>query len=207
MHGGVLRRVAAGLIVGAALAAAPVVAMEKSEKESAFIELLADQAIAALSDQSISLEARETRFRQLLRDGFAMRKIGRFVVGRYWKSMTPDQQGEYQALFSSWVLKSYSAQLGGYSGQKFEVYGTAKAGSKDIFVRTRIVRPGGAPLRCDWRVRKFKNGYKVVDVVIEGVSMLSTQRAEFSAVLRKFGADGLIDALQTRLTKFPATSG
>jgi ABC-type transporter MlaC component len=62
-------------------------------------------------------------------------------------------------------------------------------------------------LRCDWRVRKFKGGYKVVDVVIEGVSMLSTQRAEFSAVLRKFGPGGLIDALQTRLTKFPATSG
>ena len=61
--------------------------------------------------------------------------------------------------------------------------------------------------RCDWRVRKFKSGYKVVDVVIEGVSMLSTQRAEFTAVLRKFGPDGLIDALQMRLMKFPATSG
>ena len=160
-----------------------------------------------MSDRSISLEAREARFRRLLWDGFAMRKIGRFVVGRYWKAMTPDQQGEYQTLFASWVLKSYSAQLGGYAGEKFEIYRTTKAGSMDLFVRTRIARDGGAALRADWRVRKFKSGYKVVDVVVEGVSMLSTQRAEFGAVLRKHGPDGLIDALQTRLTKFPASSG
>ena len=205
MHGGVLRRIAAGLTIAIALAAAP--AMETAANETTFIQSLADQAIAALSDQSISLEARESRFQRLLRDGFAMRKIGRYVVGRYWKAMNPDQQGEYQALFAAWILKSYSAQLGGYSGQKFEIYRTAKAGSKGLFVRTRIVRPGVAPLRCDWRVRKFKSGYKVVDVVIEGVSMLSTQRAEFTAVLRKYGPDGLIDALQMRLMKFPATSG
>ena len=203
MHGGVLRRIAAGLTIAIALAAA----IETAANEKAFIQSLADQAIAALSDQSVSLETRETRFRQLLRDGFAMRKIGRFVVGRYWKAMSSDQQGKYQALFAIWILKSYSAQLGGYSGQKFEIYRTAKAGSKDLFVRTRIVRPDAAALRCDWRVRRFKSGYRVVDVVIEGVSMLSTQRAEFTAVLRKFGPDGLIDALQMRLMKFPATSG
>jgi len=205
MRGGVLRRLAAGLIIGLGLAgAAPALA---APDEAAFIETLAAQAIEILSDQSVTLEERETRFRVLLRNGFAMRKIGRFVVGRYWKAMTPDQQGEYQSLFASWVLKSYSARLGGYAGQKFEVYRTAKAGSKDIFVRTRIAQEGGAPLRCDWRVRKFKDGLKVVDVVVEGVSMLSTQRSEFAAVLRKHGPEGLIDALQIRLTKFPVSSG
>jgi phospholipid transport system substrate-binding protein len=199
-----MSRLVATLIFGVGLAVAPFAA---AADEAAFIKSLADQAIATLSDQSISLEEREARFRVLLRNGFAMRKIGRFVVGRYWKAMTPDQQGEYQALFSAWILKSYSARLGGYAGQKFEVYRTTKAGSNDRFVRTRIARKGGPPLRCDWRVRRFKSGYKVVDVVVEGVSMLSTQRSDFAAVLRKHGPDGLIDALQTRLTKFPASSG
>ncbi len=203
MRVGVLRRWAAGLIVGAAL----VVSMPAAADEATFIKSLADRAIDTLSDRSVSLEVREDRFRTLLQASFAMRKIGRFVVGRYWKAMTPDQQAEYQSLFSAWVLKSYSAQLGGYSGEKFEIYRTTKAGSKDMFVRTRIARGGGAPLRADWRVRKFKSGYKVVDVVVEGVSMLSTQRAEFSAVLRKHGPGGLIDALQARLSKFPVSSG
>ncbi len=203
MHGGVTRRFVAGLIFGLGLAVAAPAAAD----EAAFIKTLTDQAIDALSDKNHTLEEREAKFRKLLQDGFAMGKISRFVVGRYWRAMTPDQQGEYQKLFSAWVMKSYSAQLGGYSGEKFEVYRTTKAGSKDLFVRTRIARGGGAPLRADWRVRKFKGGYKVVDVVVEGVSMLSTQRAEFASVLNKYGPGGLIDALQTRLSKFSVSSG
>ena len=203
MRADVLRRFAAGLIVGFAVAVVTPAAAD----EAAFIRSLADRAIDVLSDRSISLETREARFRRLLRDGFAMRKIGRFVVGRYWRAMTPDQQGEYQALFAAWALKSYSAQLGGYAGQKFEIYRTTRAGKKDLFVRTRIARDGGAALRADWRVRNFKSGYKVIDVVVEGVSMLTTQRAEFAAVLRKHGPAGLIDALQMRVTKFPAILG
>ncbi len=175
--------------------------------EVRFIQALADQAISVLSDSQGTLEERERDFHGLLNDSFAMSLIGRFVVGRYWKTMTPDQQAEYQALFAAWVSKSYSARLGGYSGQEFRIDRTQKAGQDDVFVRTRIVQKDSAPLRADWRVRTFDGKHKVIDVVVEGVSMLTTQRSEFSAVLRKHGPDGLIDALQTRLTKFPAKAG
>lgn len=184
-----------------------VVARPAAADESAFIQSLANQAIAVLQDKSVSLEEREAKFQRLLSDGFAMRIIGRFVVGRYWKVMTPDQQAEYQNLFATWVLKSYSLRLGGYKGQKFEIDRVQKAGQNDVYVRTRIIQDDSAPLRCDWRVRTIGGNYKVIDVVVEGVSMLSTQRAEYSAVLRRHGPEGLIEALQTRLTKFPAASG
>ncbi|MEX2617644.1 MAG: ABC transporter substrate-binding protein [Alphaproteobacteria bacterium] len=198
---GAFRRLFAAVAVGAGLLAGAA-----SADESAFIQTLANRAIEVLADRSVTLEQREERFRSLLQDGFAMRKIGRFVVGRYWKDMTPDQQAEYQKLFAAWVLNTYSARLGGYSGQKFVIDGTAEAGQQDRYVRTRIVQPDAPPLRCDWRVRKFDGDYRVIDVVVEGISMLSTQRSEFAAVLRQHGADGLIEALQTRLTRYPATS-
>ena len=175
--------------------------------EARFIQTLADQALVVLQDGSVSLEERERRFQKLLQDGFAMSLIGRFAVGRYWKSMSPNQQAEYQKLFSTWVLKSYAAWLGGYTGQEFKIDRTVKAGQKDVFVRTRIQQPNSTPLRADWRVRNFEGKYKVIDVVVEGVSMLSTQRSEYTAVLRQHGPEGLIEALQTRLTKFPATAG
>lgn len=175
--------------------------------EAGFIQSLADQALIALRDEAVSLEEREQRFQQLLEEGFAMALIGRFVVGRYWKSMSPDQQVEYQRLFSTWILKSYAARLGGYTGQEFKIDRTVKAGEKDVYVRTLIQQPSSAPLRADWRVRRFNEQYKVIDIVVEGVSMLSTQRAEYTAVLRRHGPEGLIEALQTRLTKFPAKAG
>jgi phospholipid transport system substrate-binding protein len=189
--------VAAGLLLNVAAASAD---------EITFVKSLADKAIDILRDRSVSLEGREDRLRSLLHDSFAMEKIGRFVVGRYWNAMTPDQQGEYQELFAAWVLRTYSARLGGYSGQQFVIDRTADAGSSDLYVRTRIVQDGMEPLRCDWRIRDFGGTYKVVDVVVEGVSMLATQLSEFGAVLRKHGPEGLIEALQARLTNFPATS-
>ncbi len=175
--------------------------------EASFIQSLADQAISVLSDKNGTLEERERIFHGLLNDSFAMALIGRFVVGRYWKTMSPDQQAEYQTLFATWVARSYSARLGGYTGQEFKIDRTQKAGQNDVYVRTRIVQQDSAPLRADWRVRNFDGKYMVIDVVIEGVSMLTTQRSEFAAVLRQHGPDGLIDALQTRLTKFPAKAG
>ena len=198
---GTLRRLFAAVVIGAGLLAGPA-----SADESEFIQTLANRAIEVLADRSVTLEQREERFRALLQDSFAMRRIGRFVVGRYWRDMTPDQQAEYQELFAAWVLNTYSVRLGGYSGQKFVIDGTAEAGSHDLYVRTRIVQQDAGPLRCDWRVRKIEEKYRVIDVVVEGISMLSTQRSEFGSVLRQHGADGLIEALQARLTRFPATS-
>jgi phospholipid transport system substrate-binding protein len=198
---GTLRRLFAAVVIGAGLLAGPA-----SADESEFIQTLANRAIEVLADRSVTLEQREERFRALLQDSFAMRRIGRFVVGRYWRDMTPDQQAEYQELFAAWVLNTYSVRLGGYSGQQFIIDSTAEASKTDRYVRTRIVQQDAPPLRCDWRVRKFDDGYRVIDVVVEGISMLSTQRSEFGAMLRRHGADGLIEALQARLTRYPATS-
>ena len=198
---GAFRHLFTGVVFGIVMLSHTAVA-----DESEFIRTLADSAIDVMADRSVTLEQREERFRGLLQDSFAMRRIGRFVVGRYWKDMTPDQQAEYQELFAAWVLNTYSVRLGGYSGQEFVIDGTVEAGSHDRYVRTRIVQQDMAPLRCDWRVREFDEEYRVIDVVVEGISMLSTQRSEFTAMLRKHGPEGLIEAMQARLTRFPATS-
>jgi phospholipid transport system substrate-binding protein len=172
--------------------------------ETEFVQRLADEAIRVLQDDSQDLAEREKNFRILLLDGFAMEKIGRFVVGRYWKQMSLDQRHDYQKLFSEWILRSYAARLGGYADQKFIVDKTKKTKQKDVFVRTRIVQAGSPDIRCDWRVRKLAGSLKVIDIVVEGASMLSTQRSEFTAVINKHGLDGLIEALTARLSKYSA---
>ncbi len=173
-----------------------------------FIKNLAAQATKTLGDTTMSLEDREARFRVLLNKGFAIKTIGHFVVGRYWRKMSASQRNEYQRLFGEWTLKTYSARLGGYSGQTLKVVKTVDTGKKDIFVRTVIEQPGGGKaIAADFRVRKGKNGFKIVDIGVEGISMLMTQKAEFSALLNKRGVVGLIEMLRARNSKFPAVSG
>ncbi len=199
-------RIASAALIGLVLAF-PVLGAENTS-QALFIKSLADQAFQLLSDNSISLEERESRFRELLKNGFAMKTIGRFVVGRHWRKMSPAQQSEYLDLFSDWTVKIYSSRLGGYSGQSLEILKTVNSTKKDVFVRTQINLPGGGkPIICDFRVRDFNGELKIVDIGIEGISMLVTQKAEFGALLKKRGVVGLIEMLRARNSKFPAVSG
>ncbi|MEM9681735.1 MAG: ABC transporter substrate-binding protein [Pseudomonadota bacterium] len=171
-----------------------------------FIQQLASQAIKVLSSPDGSLQEREDKFRALLRDDFAMHQIGRFVVGPYWRRMSPEQRQTYMKLFGEWVLKTYSIRLGGYSGEEFHVINTTPAGKRDVLVKTKINRTGTNGLNATWRVRKTDDGYKIIDIYVEGVSMAITQRSEFESILRRHGIDGLISMLQSRVEKLSAAS-
>lgn len=171
-----------------------------------FIQNLADEAINVLSTQNGSLKDREDRFRDLLRDDFAMDKISRFVVGGYWRKMSDKQRDTYQKLFSEWVLKTYSVRLGGYSGERFKVIKKSAAGKRDVIVHTRIEQTAGNAFNANWRVRKLGERYKIIDIYVEGVSMAVTQRSEFETILRRHGIDGLISQLRNRLEKLSTAS-
>ena len=164
-----------------------------------FIEQLASQAIKVLSSPNGSLQEREDKFRTLLRNDFAMKDIGRFVVGTYWRRMNPEQREEYLKLFSEWVLKTYSIRLGGYSGEQFKVLSTSPAGQHDVLVKTRIDKSSGNGFNASWRVRKIDGGYKIIDIYVEGVSMAITQRSEFESILQRQGVDGLIGMLKDKV--------
>jgi phospholipid transport system substrate-binding protein len=186
------------------------VALTESEAQKAepghFIQTLGNRAIKILASPNRSIREREDRFREILRDDFAMDIIGRFVAGRYWRKMTPNQKRIYQKLFSKWVLKTYSIRLGGYSGEKLRVIKTTGIGKRDVIVHTRIENAAGDGFNTNWRVRRVNGRHMIIDVYIEGVSMVVTQRSEFGAVLRRRGMDGLIDLLRDRLSELSAAS-
>lgn len=185
-----------GLVLGQTATAESKTAAGNPE---VFIEQLASQAIKVLSSPNGSLKEREDKFRTLLRDDFAMKDIGRFVVGTYWRRMNPAQREEYLKLFSEWVLKTYSIRLGGYSGEQFKVLSTSPAGQRDVLVKTRIDKSGGNGFNASWRVRKIDGGYKIIDIYVEGVSMAITQRSEFESILQRQGIDGLIGMLKDKM--------
>lgn len=173
-----------------------------SPEPARFIEGLASQALKVLTASRGTLAEREDTFRRLLRNDFAMGKIGRFVVGMHWRTMSPRQQAEYQELFAEWVLQTYSARLGGYSGEQFTVLRTSPAGRRDVIVHTKIVKQDSRNgLNVDWRVRKLDAKYRIIDIYVEGVSMAVTQRAEFDTVIERHGVDGLLAMLRDRLMK------
>lgn len=194
----------------AAMLAPPANAAAPGEEAEAFMHDLAISGINMMEQGDYTDEERELAFRSIVRKGFALQAIGKFVVGRYWRKMTADQRIEYQELFSEWLLKAYANRLGGYRGQTLEIVKSVETESRyeDVIVSTRVIRVNGRPpINADWRVRKFGGAYKIIDVAVEGASMVGTQRREFESVIQKVGVSGLIDNLRSRLAVLMADTG
>jgi phospholipid transport system substrate-binding protein len=154
-----------------------------------FINGMADRAIGFLTNPDTSLEVKRAEFQSLLKDSFDMKTIGRFSLGRYWRVSTPQQRDEYQRLFENMVIAVYSSRFEEYKGQRFETRGYRADGEKDTIVSSFVVPEEGPEVQVDWRVR-YKNGrYKVIDVIVEGVSMSLTQRSDFAAVIQRGGGN------------------
>jgi phospholipid transport system substrate-binding protein len=169
-----------------------------------FMQSLSQRALGILGDQSISLSQREAKVRQLLDANFDLQLIGRYVLGPAWRKASPDQRETYIQLFREWVLRTYSRRLGGYTGQSFEIVGAKPLGKTDAIVDTKSSRPSGPPILAGWRVRNSHGKFMILDVMVQGVSMVVTQRSEFRTVVGRNGIDGLIEILRLQVTKFAA---
>jgi phospholipid transport system substrate-binding protein len=155
----------------------------------AFISKLGDNAISFLSNSSLSQAQKEREFRTLLTRNFDMATIGRFALGKNWRSATPAQQKEYLRLFENMVVNVYAGRFNDYQGQSFDVVSSRSSGKKDVLVTSYIIPKSGSKVQVDWRVRNKNGQNKIIDVIIEGVSMSLTQRSDFSSVIQRGGGD------------------
>ncbi|MCH7888221.1 MAG: ABC transporter substrate-binding protein [Proteobacteria bacterium] len=167
-----------------------------SHDPAKFVKWLGDEAIAILSTPNATPEERKERYRDLLDRGFAVDTIARFVLGRHWRAATSEQRAQYRRLFREYVLDTYAERLEGYAGQTFEILKAVPLNDVDTIVRTEIRQPNGPPIRVDYRVRQRSEAFKVIDVQVEGVSLITTQRSEFNSIIARDGIDGLLELLR-----------
>ncbi len=163
-----------------------------------FIENVSARGLAFLQNKNMSEAQRKKEFRSLLTDSFDLQTIGRFALGRHWRQATEEQKKEYMKLFESMVIDTYTQRFGEYQGQQVVVNKARSEGDKDAIVNSKIVSTDGSPdVQLDWRVRYKGGEYRIIDVLVEGVSMSLTQRSEFSSIIQRGG--GSIDPLLEKL--------
>ncbi len=181
-----------------------------SKEAGPFIQSLGERAIALLSDKAVPIDTRNKEFRKLFDESFDVSAIGRFTLGRYWRGLEEDKRKEFLALFSEMIVATYSARFTDYSGETFKVSGTRHEGDNHSLVSVLIDRPNSAPVRVDWRVLKSDadNKLRIVDLVVEGISMSVTQQQEFTSVIQRGGGqiDPLLAVLRERIASPPPPS-
>lgn len=190
---------AAMLLVSAPASAGTAGTSESQAAATQFLETFGAKAIATLGDQAITPTQREAQFRQLLSEGFALKTIGRFVMGKHWKRATAEEKQDFARLFEDFVVRSYLNKLSNYSGEKLAVGRARTNESKGLAaVSSKIQRSSGSPIAVEWRLHAKDGHWRIYDVVVEGVSMALAQRSEFDAVIRSSGGQiqGLLDRLR-----------
>ena len=172
------------------------IAVSENEANN-FIEDIGNQAIKILKIPVDDKEKRKKELQNLLQEKFDMPFIAKIILGKEVnKTISEKKFKKFSNVFEIHIVKVYSSQLGTYKGQKFTVKNT-EIKKKDAFVYSTIESPDYPSTNIVWRVRNMGNGLKVIDMQVEGVSLLRTKRNDFKMVLDSQGIDGLIIALET----------
>ena len=188
-----------GRVAGAAPSAAAAEEVVKQLVEKVW-QLLAERGAAPEIDRDHLLS--------VLDEGTDLTLLGRLVLGRYWRDANQRQRTEYLELFRRYMLQTFIQRLRqyagtdmGHPGERFQIIASRPVGERDILVQSRVAPPTSQPLRVDWRLRERPGEPVIIDLIVEGISLLVTQRSEFAAVLERSGVDGLLAELRARLTQ------
>jgi phospholipid transport system substrate-binding protein len=189
----------AAFVLGLALPLAAGPGAGAVTSADAFVRDMGKEAIDSLTSKTLTDHQREARFRTIFERSFDIPVIARATLGQYWRIATPEQRKEYVTLFEDFVVQAYAARFKDYSGESFKVGQTRVLNDREKLVGSEIIRPNDQPpVKVQWRLRG-NSDYKVVDVIVEGISMLITHRDEFAAVIQQNG--GKVDGLLADLRK------
>jgi phospholipid transport system substrate-binding protein len=124
---------------------------------------------------------------------FNFQHMTMLAVGKDWKKASPQQQQQLTAEFKTLLVRTYSNALTSYKNQKV-VYKPFKMGvdESDVLVRTEVLQPGSKAVQLDYSLEKQESGWKVYDVVVAGISLVTNYRDQFAQEIRSAGVDGLI---------------
>lgn len=188
------------LFVVLLFAVAPLSASAAGEA-SRFIEERAHSVLGTFNERSLSPEQREARLSDLVTKSFDVPTISRFVLGRHWATTPQAQRDEFTKVFEHYMVHIYASRFSQYPDAKVKMTGEREEAGGRVMVHTRIQWRGSQePAKIDWWVKQSQDGYKIIDVNIEGVSQLVTLRDEFSAVISQHDGQvaGLIDHLKEK---------
>ena len=185
----------------------PVVAFAQ-EAPDALVKRVTDEVLAIIKADKDLQSGNSSKIAQLAEakvlPHFDFTKMTRLAVGRNWQQASDAQKEQLVKEFRTMLVRTYSTSLTAYRNQTIEVKPLKMAAAdKEVTVRTAVIQQGGPQIPIDYSMDKTDAGWKVVDVVIEGASLVTTYRSTFNEQVQKGGIDGLIKTLADR-NKGPA---
>lgn len=167
------------------------------------VKKTADDVIAVIKNDKEIQSGNQQKIYDLAEEkilpNFDFEKVSRLVLGKNWTKASPEQKTAFQGEFKTLLLRTYATALSKYKNQVIEYKPFRMEGDADnATVKTAIQQPGGDPIAVDYALSKKTDEWKVYDIVIEGVSLVTNYRSQFSQEIRQNGLDSLIKKLSEK---------
>jgi phospholipid transport system substrate-binding protein len=162
------------------------------------VEKTLHEVLAVLGDRSLDVATRKARIEEIAFTQFDFNTMSRLVLARNWKRFSEQQQDDFITEFKVLLSRSYGNRLDRFGDESIEVTGEQAEPRGDVTVRTRIAGGEFDGAQIDYRMRKANEHWRAIDVVIEGVSLVSNYRAQFGEVVSKKGPAGLLGQMRKK---------
>lgn len=157
-----------------------------------------DHVLVALSDKNLSDDQRLRRIEQVAYANFDFETMSKLVLARNWKKFSKDERRQFVAEFKDLLARSYGGRLKRYSDEGVEIVGTRAEPRGDMTVQTQVVGGDFDGATVDYRMRKRGQQWKAIDIVVEGVSLVSSYRSQFREVLSGSSPEKLLERMREK---------
>jgi phospholipid transport system substrate-binding protein len=197
-----IRLVSAGLLLACALAVAATGARADDQTPSQVVDGLANRVVPILRNKSLSGDQKREQIEQIAYEAMDFDTLSKLVLARNWSKFSPAQQSEFVDLFKKHLSITYGRNVDNYKNERVQILSERKEGYGDVTVLTKILRGGGdADVLVDYRLRQRDGRWKIIDVIVEGVSLVSNFRSQFQEIVANGGPDHLIALLKEKNAK------
>jgi phospholipid transport system substrate-binding protein len=163
--------------------------------------------LSAMKDaKDLGFSGRYQRLKPAIESAYNLPLMSRLSVGPQWQSLSQEQQAQLGAAFDELTVATYANRFDDYSGETFEVLPETTPASGGVIVQTRLVKGNGEKVTLNYLMRQGDGKWQIIDVFLSGtISELATRRAEFTSILRRDGAAGLLRVLDKRVAEMKAS--
>lgn len=184
-------------ILLAVLAAAPFTGFTQDKNATEVVERLQNTLILVMKNAGkLGYQGRYKQLAPVIKETHDLANIARIAVGRYWQQLDDQQKNQLIDTFSALSIATYANRFDNYSGETFQILSEEKPESNLAIVHALFIEPEGEKLRFDYMLHLTREGWRIINITVEGVSDLALKRAQFTSTLRREGFNNLIAKLK-----------
>ncbi len=165
---------------------------------TALVQTTVEEVLVILHDEKLDSAGRRSRIEKLALERFDFTTMSQLVVARYWRQFTPGEKQAFVREFKAFLARTYGERIDLYSNEEVEVVGRTPAPRGDVKVTTRVVGGDYDGAKVEYRLRAKDEGWRVIDVKVEGISLVLNYRDQFKSVLSRGGPQNLIEQLRKK---------